>query len=193
MSEPKRSHFILDESIQDGSEAQPIILISDESESDGEPHIPSGQRDDADEHSPRHDRETEEPRLSSRNPMRRDWCFTGNRPWGGVPQEQSIYDAWIGDLTDKLKSIGCVRYAIVQLERGESGQVHAQGFIRLTKNVRMKWMANMLADKCFDGKKPHVEARLGTPKQVQMCMEWARERQWSRRRMLVPICEFWDL
>ena len=61
------------------------------------------------------------------------WCFTLNNvhipPWltMGIP-------------------VG-VRYLVCQLERGESGTPHLQGYVQLSRHQRMSWVRNHLSDK----------------------------------------------
>ena len=58
------------------------------------------------------------------------WCFTINNP---VERDMFWTD---GDVLAQLK------YIVVQLEKGEQGTVHYQGFLILKNKKRMTWLRN---------------------------------------------------
>lgn len=62
---------------------------------------------------------------------RRFWCFTLNNPTCSAEDcQQKIMDA----CTDRF------RYLVFQLEVGESNTPHYQGYLELTKTVRITWL-----------------------------------------------------
>ncbi len=78
------------------------------------------------------------------NPRRQDWCFTINNPRGPVPFESSM------------------RYLVYQMEKGDSGTVHYQGF------VQFKSTRTMSAVKKILGQEAHLEPRMGTPLEASL-------------------------
>lgn len=84
----------------------------------------------------------------------RAYCFTVNNP-DGLP-----------DFEDFVKE-KTVRYAVFQLEMGESGTTHLQGYLELSSPRRITYV------KSIPGlETAHVEKRRGTPEQArQYCMK----------------------
>lgn len=76
------------------------------------------------------------------------WCFTINNP---VERDMFWTD---GDVLAQLK------YIVVQLEKGEQGTVHYQGFLILKNKKRMSWLKNNFNNKA------HWEKTHGTDKQA---------------------------
>jgi len=86
----------------------------------------------------------------------RNWCFTLNNP------DNEDFDFW----EDLSKSVAAddITYAIMQEEVGEQGTVHLQGYIELTRPVRMTRMKNIF------GHHYHFEVRRGTQSQaIEYC------------------------
>ncbi len=73
------------------------------------------------------------------NPRRRDWCFTINNPKGPVTFDDSM------------------KYLIYQMEKGDSGTAHYQGFVQFT------WQRTFNGVKKIFGKGAHIELRRGKP------------------------------
>lgn len=90
---------------------------------------------------------TEERRTSQPAPALR-WCFTINNP---VERDMFWTD---GDVLAELK------YLVVQLEKGEQGTVHYQGFLILKKKKRMTWLKSNFNNRA------HWEKTRGTDKQA---------------------------
>lgn len=82
----------------------------------------------------------------------RNWCWTLNNP---NDETEDI-------LRVQLGGDGAVRYAIWQLERGESGTRHLQGYLELTKVMRIAGLKQL-----FHPFKPHFEKRRGTREQAR--------------------------
>lgn len=79
----------------------------------------------------------------------RNWCFTVNNPTVDGPAYLQRFD----DRTTK--------YAILQLERGESGTAHFQGYLELARSQRFNYVKKLL------GKEAHIEPRAGTADQAR--------------------------
>jgi len=80
----------------------------------------------------------------------RAWCFTFNNP----PNHTTI-----------LGSLQYCRYAIYQMETGESGTPHAQGYVEFSKPLRLAALKKMLPS-------AHWERRMGTREQArEYCMK----------------------
>ncbi len=77
------------------------------------------------------------------NPRRRDWCFTINNPAGPVVFQESM------------------RYLIYQMEKGDSGTPHYQGF------VQFKGQRTFNGVRTIIGQQPHLEPRMGTPQEAR--------------------------
>ena len=75
-----------------------------------------------------------------------NWMFTINNPTDDMVKP----NAW-----DKMK------YCVWQLEKGESGTPHWQGYITFTRNVRLSWL------KANCSKTAHWEPRKGTHDQAR--------------------------
>lgn len=83
--------------------------------------------------------------------MSKQWCYTLNNPTRQtVPRLRSI------DST----SIPSCTYHVFQLEVGQSGTLHCQGFICFATRVRMSTVKTLL------GGNPHLEIARGTPQQA---------------------------
>ena len=76
------------------------------------------------------------------------WCFTINNPG----DEDKFWEN--GD------NISQIQYIVVQLEKGQRGTQHYQGFLILTKKKRMTWLKNNF------NRKAHWEKARGTDKQA---------------------------
>lgn len=80
----------------------------------------------------------------------RHWCFTDNNP--------------DGDLNVCLNTTG-VRYAVWQLEVGENGTEHHQGYVELERSQRLSWVKNLIPE-------AHWETRKGSRDQARnYCMK----------------------
>jgi len=77
----------------------------------------------------------------------RNWCFTLNNP----PEDFSL---------PTLCKDYSVRYCIVQLERGESGTLHLQGYVEFVKPRRLSELIKWLP-------RAHFERRLGSRDQAR--------------------------
>ena len=76
------------------------------------------------------------------NSRRRDWCFTINNPKGPVTFEDSM------------------TYLVYQMEKGDSGTVHYQGFVQFKCPRTFSGVKKLL------GQNPHLEFRKGTPQEA---------------------------
>ena len=99
-------------------------------------HDESGEDDNADD----------EPVNRNSSRQGRRWCFTLNNP---TEEEKEYFSSLFAE------HIGLVRYLVYQVEQGESGTPHIQGYIELTKQVRWKRIKTLLGDRC------HLEAARG--------------------------------
>lgn len=72
------------------------------------------------------------------NQKRKDWCFTINNPKGPVVFDDSM------------------RYLVYQMEKGDSGTSHYQGFVQFKSARYFKGVRTLL------GQQPHLEFRRGT-------------------------------
>ncbi|AUM61842.1 Rep [uncultured virus] len=88
------------------------------------------------------------PRTASKEA--RNWCFTLNNPSEDVIQN-------IPSILSKEENI---RYACGQLEMGESGTRHIQGYIEFKRSYRLQSLRKLLAG-------AHFEARRGTREQAR--------------------------
>lgn len=61
----------------------------------------------------------------------------------------------------KLESLECLKYAVFQEEKGESGTRHYQGYLELSKRKRIPWLKNRLSGRI------HLEQRRGTAEQAR--------------------------
>lgn len=81
----------------------------------------------------------------------RNWCFTLNNPRGQINVD--------------LESSPNVRYAVYQLEMGEEGTTHYQGYVEFSKPQRLSAMKKLLVG-------AHFESRRGTREQArEYCMK----------------------
>jgi len=81
----------------------------------------------------------------------KDWCFTINNPrrsHPGRPGDLELIKSWV------------FNYLVVQLEVGEEGTPHLQGFVQFPKEMRLK----QLKKDCH--KKAHWEPRRGSAYQA---------------------------
>lgn len=88
----------------------------------------------------------------------RTWCFTWNNPPGLDSTSNLIQFDWtvFGD---------SLRYGVAQLERGESGTIHWQGYVEFTKPRKLGGLKKAIAA-------AHFEQRRGTPTQArEYCMK----------------------
>jgi len=86
-------------------------------------------------------------------PKSHAWCFTWNNP-------TEAGDALIA----RLESTPGIRYAVFQLEQGESGTPHFQGYIYCPNGKTLKTLKNQI------GSEPHWEtARAGTQVNIRYC------------------------
>ena len=74
------------------------------------------------------------------------WCFTINNPRNAL---------------DVDLDVPCVRYAIFQIETGETGTPHYQGYVEFHRSQRMQFVKDLLGDEA------HVEQRRGTREQAR--------------------------
>lgn len=83
------------------------------------------------------------------------WCWTFNNP----EEEPEVFGA-------RIMETGKVRYIVFQLERGEQGTLHWQGYVELTRSQRLTWLKNNISNTA------HFEKRQGTRKQARdYCMK----------------------
>ena len=90
------------------------------------------------------------PRRGTASSTNRSWCFTFNNPPEDVVQ----------NISQILSEETNIRYACGQLEVGESGTRHIQGYIELKRPARLSAMRKLLAG-------AHFEARRGTRDQAR--------------------------
>lgn len=94
--------------------------------------------------------------LSSRQKQARNWCFTLNNPTTSEEQE----------LVAMFEAHEQGRYLVYQLELGESGTPHLQGYIEFTRPWRFNRVKNLISDRC------HLEPRRGTRTEARdYCMK----------------------
>lgn len=74
------------------------------------------------------------------------WCFTINNPEGGLPIPTSLVEK--------------VQYLVCQLERGESGTEHYQGYVQLKDKARMSLLKGYWPT-------AHLEVARGSPAQCR--------------------------
>ncbi len=84
------------------------------------------------------------------NAVRRHWVFTLNNPQKYVEDADKFIDHLNSKCRDRL------RYAVFQLEKGDEGTPHYQGYLEFSQTVRMKWLFQILYSAA------HVEARVRT-------------------------------
>lgn len=81
----------------------------------------------------------------------RNWCFTLNNPDGQINVDLELHPQ--------------MRYAVYQLEQGEHGTTHYQGYVEFAKPQRLSAMKNLLPT-------AHFENRRGTRDQARAyCMK----------------------
>lgn len=80
-------------------------------------------------------------------PSSKYWCFTINHP-NETDFEQLSFENW-----------RCVQEAVYNLEVGESGTPHLQGYIALTRHKTLSWMKRRLT-------RAHLEKRKGSREQA---------------------------
>lgn len=86
----------------------------------------------------------------------RNWCFTINNP---TLTESDNLSALFATSPD-------VRYLVYQVEEGEQGTRHIQGYIELTKATRLNTMKRLISPRA------HLEIRRGTRQQARdYCMK----------------------
>jgi len=86
---------------------------------------------------------------------RKDWCFTLNNP----DEDPLIF-------MERIKEINEVEYCVFQLEKGENGTNHYQGFIQLKHNQRMSFLKNKIS------RRAHWEPRKGSQDEARdYCMK----------------------
>lgn len=91
----------------------------------------------------------------------RAWCFTFNNPHAAL--SCSTPEVAAGVVCERLKALPYVRYYIFQLEEGDSGTPHLQGYIEFSRTCRPAKLRAALPG-------VHVEQRRGTAQQaVQYC------------------------
>lgn len=61
----------------------------------------------------------------------------------------------------KLESLGCLKYAIFQEEKGDNGTRHYQGYLELTARKRLAWIKKRVSTRI------HLEQRRGTAEQAR--------------------------
>lgn len=81
--------------------------------------------------------------------MHTHWCFTLNNPEHAL---DVLFEEW--------HSAGNIRYVAWQLEIGESGTVHYQGYLELSRNQRLSYVRRILP-------LAHWESRRGTREQAR--------------------------
>ena len=77
------------------------------------------------------------------------WCFTRNNPTESGP-----------DFIRRLSGLRSVTACIFQLEKGEQGTPHFQGYIEMDRSQPRSRVKNLIRDK------PHLEKRKGTAQQA---------------------------
>lgn len=77
------------------------------------------------------------------------WCFTLNRPDGNLDVD-----------LDHCAQHGRLKYAIWQLECGEGGTLHYQGYLELPRNQRLSYVRKIIPG-------AHFEPRFGTREQAR--------------------------
>lgn len=83
------------------------------------------------------------------NPRGRNWCFTLNNP-----EQDELFHL------DGLTARGEARFLIYQIERGDSGTEHAQGYVEFLCVHRLGAVKNLIGRRC------HVEVRRGSRAQA---------------------------
>lgn len=87
----------------------------------------------------------------------RNVCWTWNNPPGvGLDMSETEYAAYAQAAMQQLSSMSGCNFVVFQLERGEQGTLHYQGYSEFTKGV--KWTAF----KSATGVQLHCEARRGS-------------------------------
>lgn len=93
---------------------------------------------------------------TKQTPWGTNWMFTVNNP---ITSEV--------DFKEKLKGYPHTKYCVFQLEKGDNGTEHWQGYIELKRSVRFQTIKDF-----FKPEVPHIERRMGTPKQArEYCMK----------------------
>lgn len=90
-----------------------------------------------------------QPPHSNNNPVARSWCFTLNNP---QLEPQALYEA--------LNNALPLRYLVFQLERGQAGTTHYQGYAEMTSGVRFRAIKNVIPA-------AHIEKRRGRRDQAR--------------------------
>lgn len=99
-------------------------------------------------------------RLATSGARGRNWCFTLNNPT----------DPERAHLLSTLHEMRIVRFLVFQLETGESGTPHFQGYIEFREVVRRNRVKSMISP--MRPGHPHTELRLGTQEQaVRYCQK----------------------
>lgn len=87
----------------------------------------------------------------------RNYCFTINNP-----TEEELPTNW----TDEWIETNQIRYIVGQMERGESGTIHLQGYVQFKSPVGMKTAKSKV------GKRAHMEMSRGSPDEARgYCMK----------------------
>lgn len=80
--------------------------------------------------------------------MNRFWCFTWNNPDGSLDVDAA---SWVEQ--------GKVRFIVFQLEEGENGTPHYQGYLELQRTQRLAYLKKLIPQ-------AHFEVRRGTAEQA---------------------------
>lgn len=92
---------------------------------------------------------------------RRSWCFTINNP---MSTWTSGHEEFIVHATDICGTK--LRYMVFQVETGDNGTPHYQGYMEFTTPVRFRWLSTVLKNAA------HLEWRRGTREQARdYCMK----------------------
>lgn len=87
----------------------------------------------------------------------RNWCFTINNP------DERIVEYYKNMPADEM-TIYHIKYLVVQLERGQHGTRHLQGYLEFDCSMRFNWVKRNLVG----FRLAHIEARRGTRLQASM-------------------------
>lgn len=88
----------------------------------------------------------------------RQWAFTTNLKDGPV---DGCMPLEVIERFEDLVAQGILKYFIFQLEVGNSGNVHYQGYVSLARS----WYGKRVQQTLWPGLSPHLEAARGTPEQ----------------------------
>lgn len=83
------------------------------------------------------------------------WVFTFNR---GENETDDEWNAAVSDLDTCMRQ--AVRAFVYQMERGEQGRLHLQGYLECNRTRRLAWLKTRM------GNRPHFEVRRGTRDQA---------------------------